>query len=205
MLGILEGDNTKKHVGYPLFILISHSCNYQYMTCKDSPGTGTRDHGLTAHVTNGVPAIAASVPSSLRHCTAVWILNMISISILELSWTDSSECVLARTSTPFFTWELCECFTSIYSNAKTVRQAFYTVIGIILLDEISCSACILSCPVFCIWRSPVSDTWERLKKLWGEQLAHQREKFCAGLVNWLTRVFWCTESVFYFQCLKMHW
>lgn len=159
MLGtILEGGNTKKNVGYLLFILINHRCNYQYVTCNDSPGTGTRDHGLTAHVKNGLPAIAASVPSSLRHCTAVQILNMISISILELSWTDSSECVLA---TPFFTWELCECFTSKYSNAKNARQAFYTAIRIILLNKISCSICKLSCPVFCIWKSPVPDMCKR--------------------------------------------
>lgn len=110
---ILEGDSIKKHVGYPLFILISHPCNYQYVTCKDSPGTGTRDHCLTAHVRNGVPAIAASVPSSLRHCTAVWILNMISNSILELSWTDSSECVLARLSTPFL---LGNCVNILHPN-----------------------------------------------------------------------------------------
>jgi len=58
------------------------------MTLEDSAGTGTRDHCLTAHVRGGVVEIAAFVPSSLRHCTAVQIVNMISNSILELGWTD---------------------------------------------------------------------------------------------------------------------
>lgn len=57
------------------------------MTFEDSPGTGTRDHCSTAHVGDGVAEIAAFVPSSLRHSTAVHILNMISNSILELNWT----------------------------------------------------------------------------------------------------------------------
>lgn len=63
-------------------------CNCLCVTSEDSPGTGTRDHCLTAHVRDGVAAIAVSVLSSLRHCTAVWILNPLSNSVLELNWTD---------------------------------------------------------------------------------------------------------------------
>lgn len=84
---ILQRKNAKTHFGYPLFILKSASCTCQYVTFEETPGTGTGDHCLTAHVRDGVAEIAAFVPSSLRHCTAVQILNMISNSILELSWT----------------------------------------------------------------------------------------------------------------------
>lgn len=77
----------QKCSGWPLFVLKSNFCTCQYVTSEDSPGTGTRDHCLRAHVRDGVAEIAAFVPSSLRHCTAVQILNMISNSILEFSWT----------------------------------------------------------------------------------------------------------------------
>lgn len=84
---ILELKYAETHFGYPLFILKSVSCTCQYVTFEDTPGTGTRDHCLTAHVRDGVAEIAAFVPSSLRHCTAVQILNMISNFVLQLSWT----------------------------------------------------------------------------------------------------------------------
>lgn len=89
-------------------------------------------------------AIAVSVPSSLRHCTAVQILNPISNSVLELNWTDCSECVLARTSSPFLIWELCEHLDINVLIPKLLDKHFIPSLDWLSVDKISCLCTVLS-------------------------------------------------------------
>lgn len=81
-----------------------------------------------------------------------------------------------------------------FFDSKIACQTFYTTFKIILVDEMTCLECVLSCPMFCIWKLSVFDVWEGSWETLLLILGPPGKFLVALWIGWL--IFWETELHF---------